>query len=128
MDSKKRGTTFIELIVTLLIFSLMIIPIGFGVGIFNQPIKEKTESLFLTSIRNQIMLASSESLHSLKETKIVYNKGDEINGFVFSGRLQLDFTVYGQLKQGKSVVIMKEKDRFRLSIRPITGVVTLKRE
>ena len=128
MDSNKKGATYVEFIFSLLIFSLLLIPVGFSVQLLSEPETSLKESVFVSKIRNHISIAASESLNVLKETKIVYNKGKEVNGFIFNGKLELDFTIYGQLKKGKSVRLKKGKDLYRLTIRPITGYVSLERE
>jgi hypothetical protein len=127
VDSKKKGTTFVELIFTLLIFSLLLIPISFGVQLFKIPTKN-IEDIFLTRIRTQIGKMSSMSLRDLEEKEIRYHEGDEIDGFVFKGDLELKFTVYGQLKKGGSAVLAKGNDLYTLTVRPITGIVSMERE
>jgi len=126
--SNKSGATYVELIFSFLIFSVLLIPVGMGVELLYSPKTESNESFFLTKIRNQISLASSESLNYFKETKIVYNKGDEVNGFIFKDKLKLEFTLYGQLKSGESVRLFKGTQKYRLYIRPITGFIRLERE
>ena len=125
--SKKRGTTFIELIFSLLIVTLLLMPVGFAVNRLIRTGEGVDESVFLTKIRTRIMRTSAESLNDLKESKIVYNKGDDLNGFEFNGELRLEFTHYGQIKMGRSVIIRKGQQQYRLTVRPITGVVSLKK-
>ncbi len=126
--SNKKAATYIELIFSFLIFTVLLIPVAACIQFLNRPETNLKESVFLSKIRHQISRTSSESLNYLKESKIVYNKGDEVNGFVFDNELRLNFTVYGQIKQGKSVFLDSENERYRLTIRPITGFVNLERE
>jgi len=128
VDSKKRGTTFIELCFSLVIVTLLLIPVSFAINSLIRSGEGIDEAVFLTKIRTQIIGASAKSLTDLKETKIVYNKGDEISGFEFKGELKLEFTHYGQIKMGRSVKIRKDQQQYRLTVRPITGVVSLKKE
>lgn len=127
VDSKRSGTTFIELIFSLLIFLLLLIPVSFGVQFFQNP-AQNPEDILLTRVRTQIGKVSSKCLCDLEESEIRYQKGNKIDSFVFKGNLDLRFTVYGQLKKGGSVVLAKGKDMYRLTVRPITGIVTLERE
>ena len=126
--NRKSGTTFIELTFSLLIFTLVLIPVGFGIQMFTQSNQGLSESMFMTKIKTRIMHASSESLYNLKESKIVYNKGCNINGFVFQEELRLEFTHYGQIKGGDSVKLIKNKELYILSVRPITGFASLEKE
>src|SRR6056297_1096179 len=118
--NKRIGTTFVELIFTLLIFSLIFIPITASIQVFSRHIEGLNASMFITKIRTEIMEASSSSLCTLKETRIVYNKGSKLNGFEFRGTLFLEFTHYGQIKKGTSVKLAKNKETYYLTVRPIT--------
>src|SRR6056297_2746420 len=125
--SKKPAATFIELIFCILIALLLLIPIGFGVKSFSQTFQQDEEALFLVAIRTKISQVSAESLYFLKESEIVYNKGEQLEGFTFSGALKIKFTHYGQIKKGGAVLLRIGEDIYRLTIRPVTGVVSLKK-
>jgi len=126
--SKKPAATFIELIFCILIALLLLIPIGFGVKSFSHTFQQDEEALFLVAIRTKISQVSAESLYFLKESEIVYNKGEQLEGFTFSGALKIKFTHYGQIKKGGAVLLRIGEDIYRLTIRPVTGVVSLKKE
>ena len=126
--SKKPAATYIELIFCLLIVGLLLIPIGLGVKTFSQTFQQDDEAVLLTAIRTDINRVSAESLFFLKESEIVYNKGEQLEGFTFSGALKIKFTHYGQIKKGGAVLLRIGEDIYRLTIRPVTGVVSLKKE
>ncbi|HPF16984.1 MAG TPA: hypothetical protein P5107_10625 [Thermotogota bacterium] len=107
---------------------MMLIPTGFAIQFMVQTGKEMEEPLFLTHIRNHMMQVSAESLASYEEGEVIYRKGDHLHGYVFQGNLILGFTHYGQIKKGASVLLTKNKERYRLTVRPVSGLVSLKKE
>jgi len=107
---------------------MILIPTGFAIQFMMNAGKEMEEPLFLTHIRTHIMQVSAESLSSYEEGEVIYRKGDHLHGYVFQGNLILGFTHYGQIKKGASVLLTRDKERYRLTVRPVSGLVSLKKE
>ncbi len=123
--SNRNGFTLIEMICCLLIISCLMMPLVNAVNRISADFSQLIEPLLIINIRNKILHTSSECICRLKEGKIVYNEGQELNGFVFLSNLILEFTYYGQIKLGASAILEKNDKLYRLSVCPVTGTAEL---
>lgn len=124
--NNKSAFTFIEILICLLIVSCLLMTVVPVANKISLDFSYLVEPLLVSSIRNKILHISAECICRLKEGKIVYNKGQKLNGYVFLNELLLEFTYYGQIHKGASANLQKNDKLYQLSVRPVTGIVNLK--
>ncbi len=122
---RKKGFSYVEIIVYLFIVALLSVSLYFGVT-YLKPGESYRKRIFCSEMIESLQITRNKALCNMQPSSLIVKSGDEIKGFRFMGDFVVSYNSAGIITKGTGTQLSSQGKTYVLTVEPVTGKLNLR--